>query len=286
MNRYTLNDSNLSMAEVAKYETTPDVRALQENANKIQALEKRRHALLKACADGDRKQEAADQQAKELARAKDERMAEVKDALRHGRKIDMPRMIMIDGRISELNGPDDAFPCNPDDLHAARAELRRELAEVIAELESCYRTARDLAREGFLATLSDLETRYAELVRLQRECLESMLVQAAVSGAFFDPNDRMRLKQMGNDTRNPSMVKALLYVKRTAAMIDGNFIEGLHIHPERVLASADTDIAQLVKSYEIWGAFPVTPIASPQITADAMAQRVAEINRNRKAMGL
>jgi hypothetical protein len=82
------------------------------------------------------------------------------------------------------------------------------------------------------------------------------------------------------------MVEALKYVEYTAAMIDGNWIQGLKVNPEAVLASADNDIARIVRDFEMWGALPVTPIASRQTTVEAMRERVATIERNRKVMGI
>lgn len=284
--RYDTTDHNLAMIETAKREAPTNFSDFKANHTLMQEIGKNREALLKAIANGERKLEIADHKADAMLKARGERQAEVKDALLQGRDINTKRMIMIDGRLSELSDPDDGFPCDPDELRAALADLRRELADATAQFEACHWKARDLARANHIEHFDELTVRYADLVRLQRECLESMIVQAAMAGAFFDANDPDHRRRTGQDTRNPTMVEALKYVEYTAAMIDGNWIQGLNVNPEAVLASADSDIARIVKDFEMWGALPVTPIASRQTTVEAMRERVATIERNRKIMGI
>lgn len=284
--RYDTTAHNLAMIETAKREASTNFSDFKANHTLMQEIGKNREALLKAIAAGEKKLEIADNKADALLKARGERQAEVKDALLQGRKIDTRRMIMIDGRLSELSDPDDSFPCDPDELRAALAELRRELADATAQLKACIRKATGMACVFHTENFDELTERYDDLVRLQRECLESMIVQAAMAGAFFDANDPDHRRRTGQDTRNPTMVEALKYVEYTAAMIDGNWIQGLKVNPEAVLASADSDIARIVKDFEMWGALPVTPIASRQTTVEAMRERVATIERNRKIMGI
>ena len=113
-----------------------------------------------------------------------------------------------------------------------------------------------------------------------------MFVQAAIAGAFFDGDTSENRRRSGGDTRNPTMLKALNYLSRTSAVIDGNYAQGLRIDPVAVLAEAETDIERIVKDFADYGALSITPIGTPLSTDKAMRKRVEEIEKNRQLMGI
>ncbi len=286
MNNYTFNNLNLSLETVAKVHREPDFAALLANRQQKEELDAKRNKLSKAISAGEDHLARAELRANEVARLITAQTDKIKLALLAGKGLEKEEKIRIEGRIAELSEPDDDFPASPRELQDALGQLRAELSYVETQRTECLRRARRLAQQYFGQNFQDLETRYDEMVAMTRECLEYMIVQAAMAGAFFDYEDPEHRRRTGGDTRNPLMVKALKHIKYTSAMIDGNWAEGIHIKPESVLVMADTDMQRMIDGLKDWQALPVNAIRNKASTQEAMKQRVTATQANREAQGI
>lgn len=260
--------------------------SLHKNAQRIQELGKARAKLEKVIATGRDRLAAIERKGKAHAGVQEQRIEEVKRALLKGEKPDAQKMIAIAGRLSELEDPEEDFPCKESDLRAALASLEGELQAANTEYQGAMQRGKDLARSAALDEFGELEVIYQDLFRQVRLCMESMFVQAAIAGAFFDGDTSENRRRSGGDTRNPTMLKALNYLSRTSAVIDGNYAQGLRIDPVAVLAEAETDIERIVKDFADYGALSITPIGTHLSTDKAMRKRVEEIEKNRQLMGI
>lgn len=286
MNNYTVSSLNVTMEVVTRNDPQPDFSSLLKNRQRIEELDKQCGKLNKAITAGTAHLTKAEQKSAEAARLLTKQTEKVKGALLTGKKPSADDRGHFESRIAKLQQLDDDFPASPTELKAALAELQAELSYVEGERIESLRLARRLAQKYFLENFEDLEVRYRELTAMTRECLEHMLIQAAMAGAFFDYQDPEHRRRNGGDTRNPSMVKALKYIQYTAAMINGNWIEGLQIQPETVLARADQDMLRIIDGLKDWQAFPVNAIRSRVPAAEAMKQRFAAAQANRQSQGL
>jgi hypothetical protein len=286
VNNCTFNNLNLSLETVAKVHREPDLAALLANCQQKEELDAKRNKLSKAISAGEDHLARAELRANEVARLITAQTDKIKLALLAGKGLEKEEKIRIEGRIAELSEPDDDFPASPRELQDALGQLRAELSYVETQRTECLRRARRLAQQYFGQNFQDLETRYDEMVAMTRECLEYMIVQAAMAGAFFDYEDPEHRRRTGGDTRNPLMVKALKYIKYTSAMIDGNWAEGIHIKPESVLVMADTDMQRMIDGLKDWQALPVNAIRNKASTQEAMKQRVTATQANREAQGI
>lgn len=259
---------------------------LHTNGQRIQALGKAYAKQEKVIARVRARLAAAEGKIEAQAVVQQLRLAEIKQALVKGEQPDPQRMKAISGRLSELEDADEEFPCSTDDLRAVLVELEGELKAITAEHQEAMQRGRDLARTAALDEFAELEVIYQHLVGQLQQCIEFMFVQAAIAGAFFDPDTPERRRQSGGDTRNPTMLKAENYRTRTSALMDGNYAQGLRVDPLAVLAAAEGDIEGIVKRFADFGALSITPIGTPRTTAEAMQKRVAEIEKNRQLMGI
>lgn len=283
---YGAADLKISLEAMLKRDAASNYSDLHKNGQRIQALGKARAKLEKVIATGRARLAAIESKEKAHAGVQEQRIEEVKRALLKGEKPDAQKMIALAGRLSELEDPEEDFPCKESDLRAALASLEGELQAATTEYQGAMQRGKDLARSAALDEFGELEVIYQDLFRQVRLCMESMFVQAAIAGAFFDGNTPENLRRSGGDTRNPTMLKALNYLSRTSALIDGNYAQGLRIDPVAVLAAAETDIERIVKHFADYGALSITPIGTPRSTVEAMQKRVEEIEKNRQLMGI
>lgn len=286
MHNYTVNSLNVTMGAAMKTDRGPDFSSLLKNRQRIEELDKQCSRLNKAISAGTAHLAKAERKSAEAARLLTKQTEKIKGALLTGKKPNPEDRIHFEGRITELHELDDDFPARPAELKAALVELQAELSSVEFERTECFRRARRLAQQYFTENFEDLEIRYQELVAMTRECLEHMLVQAAMAGTFFDYQDPEHRRRNGGDTRNPSMVKALKYIQYTAAMINGNWTEGLQIQPETVLIHADQDMQRIIDGLKDWRALPVNAIRSRATADETMKQRFAAAQANRQAQDL
>ena len=282
---YGAADLKTSLEAMLQRETGANYADIYKNGQRIQAQGKARAKLEKVIATGRARLGAIESKEKEHAVVQEQRVEEVKRALLKGEKPDAQKMIAIAGRLSELEDAEEDFPCKESDLRAALASLEGELQAATTEYQEAMQLGKDLARSAALDEFAELEVTYQDLFRQVRLCMESMFVQAAIAGAFFDGNTPESLRKSGGDTRNPTMLKAQHYLARTSAVIDGNYVQGLRIDPVAVLAAAETDIERIVKHFADYGALSITPIGTPRSTVEAMRKRVEEIEKNRQLMG-
>lgn len=286
MNNYTVSGLNVTMEVVTRHDPQPDFSSLLKNRQRIEELDKQCGKLNKAIATGTALLTKAEQKSAEAAQLLTKQTEKIKGALLTGKKPSADDRGHFESRIAELHQLDDDFPASPAELKAALTELQAELSYAETERTECVRLARRLAQKYFVENFEDLEIRYRELISMTRECLEYMLVQAAMAGAFFDYQDPEHRRRNGGDTRNPSMIKALKYIQYTAAMINGNWIEGLQIQPETVLARADQDMLRIIDGLKDWQAFPVNAIRSRTTACEIMKQRFDAVQANRQSQGL
>lgn len=258
---------------------------LHKNAQQIQALDKARKKQEKVIATVRARLAAAEGKAQAHAIVQQERLEVIKQALVKGEQPDPKKMSTIAERLSELDENDEDFPCSTEELRAVLSDLEGELETLTAEHQGAMRYGMELARTAALDEFAELEANYQDLVRELRQCMEFMFVQAAIAGAFFDPENPQHRKQTGNDTRNPTMLKAQDYLSKTSAVIGGHYAPGLRIEPVAVLAAAESNIERIVSQFAEYGALSVTPIGTPRTTAEAMRKRVEEIEKNRQLMG-
>lgn len=282
---YSATDLKASLEAMLHRETAANYADLHKNGQHIQALGKARAKLEKIIAAARGRLATAEGKAEAHAVVQQQRLEVIKQALVKGDRPDPERMKAISGRLSELEDADDEFPCSTEELRAVLAELEGELKTLTAEHQEAMRHGRDLARAAALDEFAELEVIYQHLAGELRQCIEFMFVQAAIAGAFFDPDNSEHRRRTGGDTRNPTMLKAQDYLSKTSAAIGGHYAPGLRIEPVAVLAAAEADIERIVHRFAEYGALSVTPIGTPQTTAEAMRKRVAEIEKNRQLMG-
>lgn len=283
---YGSTDMKDSLQAMLERETSTNYADLHKNGQRIQALGKARAKQEKVIASVRARLAAAEGKAEAQAASQQQRLAEIKQALVKGERPDPQRMQAISGRLSELDDAEEDIPCSAEELRAILAELEGELNAITAEHQEAMRRGRDLARSAALEEFAELEVIYQGHAAALRQCIEFMFVQAAIAGAFFDPDTPEHRRWSGGDTRNPTMLKAQHYLARTSAVIDGNYVAGLRIDPVAVLAAAEGDIENIVKRFADFGALSVTPIGTPRTTAEAMQKRAAEIEKNRQLMGI
>lgn len=258
---------------------------LNKNRPRIQALGKAREKQEKVIATVRARLAAAEGKAQAHAVVQQERLEVIKQALVKGERPDPKKMSTIAERLSELDENDEDFPCSTEELRAVLAKLEDELKTLTAEHQGAMRYGMELARTAALDEFAELEVHYQDLMREVRQTIECMFVQGAIAGAFFDPENPQHLKRTGNDTRNPTMLKAQDYLAKTSAVIGGHYAPGLRIEPVAVLAAAEADIERIVRHFSEYGALSVTPIGTPRTTQEAMRKRVEEIEKNRQLMG-
>jgi len=283
---YGSTDLKASLQAMLKREADANYADLHKNGQRIQALGKACAKQEKVIARVRARLAAAEGKAEAQAVVQQQRLAEMKQALVKGEPPDPQRMKAISGHLSELDDAEEDFSCSAEDLRAVLAELEGELKAITAEHHEAMQRGRDLARTAALDEFAELEVIYQQLAGELRQCIEFMFVQAAIAGAFFDPDTAEHRRRSGGDTRNPTMLKAQQYLARTSAVIDGNYADGLQIDPLAVLAAAENDIESIVKRFADFGALSITPIGTSRTTVEAMQKRVAEIEKNRQLMGI
>lgn len=283
---YGPTDMKASLQAMLEREADANYADLHKNGQRIQTLGKACAKQEKVIARVRARLADAEGKAEACAAVQQQRLAEIKQALVKGEQPDPQRMQAISGRLTELGDAEEDIPCSVEELRAILAELEGELKAITAEHQEAMRRGRDLARSAALDEFAELEVIYQQLAGELRQCIEFMFVQAAIAGAFFDPDTAEHRRRSGGDTRNPTMLKAQHYLARTSAVIDGNYVEGLRIDPLAVLAAAENDIESIVKRFADFGALSITPIGTPRTTAEAMQKRVEEIEKNRQLMGI